>query len=232
MARLDDALTDERIELYSRQILLPELGGRGQRRLLRSSCLLVGTDEALTFAATYLAGAGVGHLDLLAASDVLVRPLHLAELSDRCPDARVHRLLAAPSCLSRYDAVVASAAAAHRLARSMGEPRSGSLRIEAARSRAVDLLLLPAGAGLCPLCARAAGGPPTAASASEGTISAALAGALAALAVARWIAGIADEREGARALRLGPNDATWREVALGPAAPCPRPCRGRGGPVT
>ena len=55
-------LSDERIERYSRQILLPRVGGRGQERLLAATVELGGSAEAVAACATWLAGAGVGRI--------------------------------------------------------------------------------------------------------------------------------------------------------------------------
>lgn len=58
-------LTEAQIERYSRHILLPSVGGAGQRRLLASAVLLaVGREDAgaAAVAAVYLAAAGVGRL--------------------------------------------------------------------------------------------------------------------------------------------------------------------------
>jgi len=52
-------LSDEDIDRYSRQILVSEIGGRGQERLLRSSVLCVGDADELRTAAQYLAAAGI-----------------------------------------------------------------------------------------------------------------------------------------------------------------------------
>jgi hypothetical protein len=57
-------LTDSQVERYSRQIVLAEVGGRGQERLLAARAAIVGRGEAAAFCATYLAAAGVGRLDL------------------------------------------------------------------------------------------------------------------------------------------------------------------------
>lgn len=52
-------LTDDQIERYSRHILLPEVGGKGQARLLASSVLVCGDGPAAECCAAYLAAAGV-----------------------------------------------------------------------------------------------------------------------------------------------------------------------------
>lgn len=53
------ALSAEQIDRYSRQILVPEIGGRGQERLLAATVACLGDCESLRVAASYLAAAGV-----------------------------------------------------------------------------------------------------------------------------------------------------------------------------
>ncbi|MFM7141767.1 MAG: ThiF family adenylyltransferase, partial [Alphaproteobacteria bacterium] len=54
------SLDDRQVDLFSRQVLLREVGGRGQERLLASRVLVAGRGPAAESAATYLVGAGVG----------------------------------------------------------------------------------------------------------------------------------------------------------------------------
>jgi len=55
-------LTEEQIERYSRNIILPEVGGEGQRKLLASSAFVVGAGGLGSPALLYLAAAGVGRI--------------------------------------------------------------------------------------------------------------------------------------------------------------------------
>jgi len=57
--------TDEQIERYSRQIILPNVGGEGQKKLLNAKVLIIGTGGLGSPAAFYLAAAGVGRIGLV-----------------------------------------------------------------------------------------------------------------------------------------------------------------------
>jgi adenylyltransferase/sulfurtransferase len=56
--------TDEQINRYSRHIILPEVGGKGQRKLLDSKVFLVGAGGLGSPAAFYLAAAGIGKIGI------------------------------------------------------------------------------------------------------------------------------------------------------------------------
>lgn len=58
-------LNNEQIFRYSRHILLPEIGGAGQEKLLDSKVLIIGAGGLGSPAAQYLAAAGVGHIGIM-----------------------------------------------------------------------------------------------------------------------------------------------------------------------
>ena len=57
--------TDDQVTRYSRHILLPEVGGKGQKKIAQSRILIVGAGGLGSPAALYLAAAGVGTIGLI-----------------------------------------------------------------------------------------------------------------------------------------------------------------------
>lgn len=116
-------LSKEQISRYSRQLILPEVGVKGQERLVASAVLIVGAGGLGSPAALYLAAAGVGtvgimdheavalsnlHRQILHTSRELGRPKALsaaARLRDVNPDIAVvpiHEQLTAANALARF----------------------------------------------------------------------------------------------------------------------------------
>jgi len=58
-------MTDNNLDRYHRQILLPGIGQQGQEMLLRSKALIIGCGALGTVIANMLARAGVGHLVII-----------------------------------------------------------------------------------------------------------------------------------------------------------------------
>ncbi|MEC4889806.1 MAG: molybdopterin-synthase adenylyltransferase MoeB [Nitrospira sp.] len=58
-------LTDSQIQRYSRQIILNEVGGKGQKKLGKAKILLIGAGGLGSPSALYLAAAGIGTIGLV-----------------------------------------------------------------------------------------------------------------------------------------------------------------------
>ena len=69
-------LTEEQINRYSRQIVLKEIGGIGQKKLLNSKISLVGLGALGSPAAYYLVAAGIGKLKIIDFDSVEPSNLH------------------------------------------------------------------------------------------------------------------------------------------------------------
>ncbi|MGB0833159.1 MAG: HesA/MoeB/ThiF family protein [Psychrobium sp.] len=70
------SLRSSEFERYSRQIMLSDWGEEGQLKLKNSKVAIVGCGGLGNVAATYLAGAGVGHLTLIDGDEVELSNLH------------------------------------------------------------------------------------------------------------------------------------------------------------
>jgi molybdopterin/thiamine biosynthesis adenylyltransferase len=70
------ALTKKQIERYSRHIILEQVGGVGQEKLLSSKVLIVGAGGLGSPAGLYLAAAGVGTIGIVDADKVELTNLH------------------------------------------------------------------------------------------------------------------------------------------------------------
>ncbi|HEY6662245.1 MAG TPA: HesA/MoeB/ThiF family protein, partial [Sphingomicrobium sp.] len=69
-------LSDEELERYARHIVLPQVGGLGQRRLKAASVAVVGAGGIGSAVVPALAGAGVGRLTIIDDDTVEVANLH------------------------------------------------------------------------------------------------------------------------------------------------------------
>lgn len=77
-------LTDEQIQRYSRQIILPGVGGKGQRKLFEAKVFIMGAGGLGSPAAFYLAAAGVGTIGLADSDRVEINNLQRQILHRTC----------------------------------------------------------------------------------------------------------------------------------------------------
>ncbi len=57
-------LREDQVERYSRQIILPNVGGKGQEKLLKAKVLIIGAGGLGSPCALYLASAGIGKIGI------------------------------------------------------------------------------------------------------------------------------------------------------------------------
>lgn len=86
--------SDEQILRYSRHIILPEVGGRGQERLLDGKILVIGAGGLGSPVALYLAAAGVGSIGIIDEDSVDLSNLH-RQVIHHTPDVAKPKVLSA-----------------------------------------------------------------------------------------------------------------------------------------
>lgn len=101
--------TEQRIQRYARHIILREVGGSGQARLLESRVLVVGAGGLGSPLLMYLAAAGVGTIGIIDHDDVSLSNLQrqIAHTTDRIGEAKTASAIAALKALNPEVRVVA-----------------------------------------------------------------------------------------------------------------------------
>jgi molybdopterin/thiamine biosynthesis adenylyltransferase/molybdopterin converting factor small subunit len=96
------ALTEEQMLRYSRQIMIPEVGTAGQRKLLDAKVLIVGAGGLGSPSAVYLAAAGVGTLGIVDNDELELSNLQ-RQILHHTPDVGRPKVESAQETIARYN---------------------------------------------------------------------------------------------------------------------------------
>jgi adenylyltransferase/sulfurtransferase len=89
------SLSDEELERYARHIVLPQVGGVGQRRLKSARIAVIGAGGIGSAVIPQLAGAGTGKLTIIDSDTVELANLHRQPLFCEADDGQSKAILAA-----------------------------------------------------------------------------------------------------------------------------------------
>lgn len=221
------ALTDTQIERYSRQIVVPGIGGRAQERLLASCTTVVAAPAEAAAALAYLAGAGVGKVVLYPVGDEApyraliertrdLNPEVSVAMAPDASDASTDRSSDASGLMLALIGDTRTADAAARLAREHRYAGAIVARLDAPGR----IALLPAPPPPCPRCADAdLLSPPGERAANAGAI------AMVAVAEAfKLLAGMAGQRPEAQMIEFHGYASGVRALGCRPSGGAPARC--------
>jgi hypothetical protein len=146
------ALTNSQIDRYSRQIIVPKIGGVGQERLLASRLMFVGDVAGVEPALAYIVGAGVGTIFLrVPAGDAAAFAPVIAAMRGLNPDVTIQVVSDTPD---RVDLVLALASNSDALEKVRGfcSMRWNARMVFARLDAQAKIAVLPSRPP-CPVCA-------------------------------------------------------------------------------
>jgi hypothetical protein len=145
-------LTNSQIDRYSRQIIVPKIGGIGQERLLASRLMIVGDVAGVEPALAYIVGAGVGTIFLrVPAGDTAAFAPVIAAMRGLNPDVTIQVVSDTPD---RVDLVLALASNSESLEKVRGfcSMRWNAPMVFARLDSQAKVAVLPSRPP-CPVCA-------------------------------------------------------------------------------
>jgi len=116
-------ISDEVLDRYSRQILLPEIDLAGQGRLSRARVVIVGCGGLGSMVGLFLAGAGVGHLRLVDHDKLEMSNLH-RQLAFRERDIGAYKATALKAQLAALNGDVQIESVTQRFGENIANDRS------------------------------------------------------------------------------------------------------------
>jgi hypothetical protein len=208
------ALSNEQIDRYSRQIIVPGMGGVGQERLLAARLVIAGEIGDIEPPLAYLTGAGVGRISLiLAGSSAAACAPIIVRMLDLNRDVAVDVASALPDDASLLLAIAGSASALDAVG-TLGAGRGGAPVIFARLDRPAKIALIPTH----PPCLACADGN-LLAPFSERADNGGLVAMIAAVEALKLIAGYAPAPK-PRLIEFDGYEAAAREPRLAPSAGC------------
>jgi hypothetical protein len=144
------ALSDGQIERYSRQIIVPRVGGRAQERLFAARIALIGDSRDLAAPLAYLAAAGAGTLAPIVTDGASAARTLVEEALNLNPDSRVDVAGAAPG-RATLALVIAGGSAALEVASAMLDSIAGAACVFARVDSPGRIGVFPHGSP-CPRC--------------------------------------------------------------------------------
>jgi len=100
-----DVLSNVEISRYGRQLIMPELGPAGQRKLKATSVLIVGAGGLGSPSSLYLAGAGIGRLGILDFDTVEESNLH-RQVIHKESSVGVPKAVSAANAIRQFNSLV------------------------------------------------------------------------------------------------------------------------------
>ncbi len=163
------ALSDGQIERYSRQIIVPRVGGRAQERLLAARIALVGDSRDLVAPLAYLAAAGVGTLAPIVTDGPAAAHALVADTLNLNPDSTIDTSAAAPGRVTLAFVIVGGEASLS-VARAMLDSIAGIACVFARVDSPGRIGVFPHGSP-CPRCVPEPLAPPAERGANAGIVA-------------------------------------------------------------
>ncbi|HKF27764.1 MAG TPA: hypothetical protein VKB29_00960 [Candidatus Binataceae bacterium] len=207
-------MSASQIERYSRQIIVPRVGGRAQERLLGARLVIAGDAHDVEPALLYLVGSGVGRIELALGRDARRANELAAATPELNPDVTVTSLSDQPGSLAQLVlAIIGSPASLASVGALVARfPRTGWVAARTDTPARIAVLPSPSP---CPRCADAGLLTPFGARTVNASIF-----AMAATAEAFKLLAGYGKHPGATLIEFDGYESRWRAIASDPACEC------------